>query len=263
MIGAGLLVSVRNADEACAALRGGADIIDVKEPRHGALGCAAPEVAAEIAAVVAPAAPWTVALGELTDGLPAVRQRLEALGAALPLATPPPAAVKVGLAGVGDRAWEADLAALFACVVPPTVPIAVAYADWQQVGAPDPLAVIAAAGRLGGRWLLIDTAVKGEGRGLFAGVAGGREPGIIAAWIASARCQGLAVALAGSLTLEQLPDVGHLGADVVGLRSAVCSGGRFGRVREDRVRQAAAALGRSDGATVAALRRTRWSQELV
>ena len=36
--------------------------------------------------------------------------------------------------------------------------------------------MIAAAGRLGGRWLLIDTAVKGEGRGLFAGVAGGREP---------------------------------------------------------------------------------------
>ena len=34
----GLLVSVRDAAEAEAALRGGATLIDVKEPRHGSLG---------------------------------------------------------------------------------------------------------------------------------------------------------------------------------------------------------------------------------
>ena len=36
----GLLVSVRSADEAIAALAGGADVIDVKEPNRGALGAA-------------------------------------------------------------------------------------------------------------------------------------------------------------------------------------------------------------------------------
>src|SRR5439155_397097 len=39
-----LLVSVADAAEARAALGGGADIIDAKEPRHGALGVVAPEV---------------------------------------------------------------------------------------------------------------------------------------------------------------------------------------------------------------------------
>ena len=33
-----LLVSVRSAEEAEIALAGGADVIDVKEPRRGALG---------------------------------------------------------------------------------------------------------------------------------------------------------------------------------------------------------------------------------
>ncbi|MFM7835691.1 MAG: (5-formylfuran-3-yl)methyl phosphate synthase, partial [Planctomycetaceae bacterium] len=33
-----LLVSVRSADEAVVAATGGADIIDIKEPRHGSLG---------------------------------------------------------------------------------------------------------------------------------------------------------------------------------------------------------------------------------
>ena len=36
----GLLVSVRSAAEALAALAGGADVIDVKEPNQGSLGAA-------------------------------------------------------------------------------------------------------------------------------------------------------------------------------------------------------------------------------
>ena len=35
-----LLVSVRNASEARAAINGGADVIDIKEPDHGPLGMA-------------------------------------------------------------------------------------------------------------------------------------------------------------------------------------------------------------------------------
>src|SRR5207244_7336185 len=40
----GLLVSVRSAAEAETALAGGADVVDVKEPRRGALGPADPSV---------------------------------------------------------------------------------------------------------------------------------------------------------------------------------------------------------------------------
>src|SRR5262245_50005571 len=61
----GLLVSVRSAAEAETALAGGADIIDVKEPRRGALGPADPGVWTEILETVGNRAPVSAALGEL------------------------------------------------------------------------------------------------------------------------------------------------------------------------------------------------------
>ena len=44
----GLLVSVRSADEVAAALAGGADLIDVKEPSKGSLAPAEAEVVAAV-----------------------------------------------------------------------------------------------------------------------------------------------------------------------------------------------------------------------
>ncbi|MBW8883984.1 MAG: hypothetical protein JF612_04235 [Planctomycetia bacterium] len=64
----GLLVSVRSAAEAETALAGGADIIDVKEPRRGALGPADPIVWKEILAVIGRRVPVSAALGELHSG---------------------------------------------------------------------------------------------------------------------------------------------------------------------------------------------------
>ena len=62
-----LLVSVRDASEALAALRGGAALIDVKEPRLGSLGAATPEVWREVRRVVPTEVPCSAALGELKD----------------------------------------------------------------------------------------------------------------------------------------------------------------------------------------------------
>ena len=59
-----LLISVANAAEASAALAGGADIIDAKDPLAGALGAVSVEVLREIHAAVAGARPVTAALGE-------------------------------------------------------------------------------------------------------------------------------------------------------------------------------------------------------
>ncbi len=55
--------------EARAAMAGGADVIDVKEPTAGALGRATSSVMQDIAGVVAtsPATPCSVALGELLE----------------------------------------------------------------------------------------------------------------------------------------------------------------------------------------------------
>src|SRR6478735_1969877 len=63
----GLLVSVRSAAEALAALAGGADVIDVKEPNRGSLGAADDETISDIVRAVAGRAPVSAALGELVD----------------------------------------------------------------------------------------------------------------------------------------------------------------------------------------------------
>jgi uncharacterized protein (UPF0264 family) len=60
-----LLVSVRSAAEAEAALTGGADIIDVKEPTRGPLGMADATTIAEVVTTVAGRVPVSAALGEL------------------------------------------------------------------------------------------------------------------------------------------------------------------------------------------------------
>ena len=60
----GLLVSVRSADEVAAALEGGADIIDVKEPAKGPLGMAEAEVVAAVVDRVKGKVPVSAAMGE-------------------------------------------------------------------------------------------------------------------------------------------------------------------------------------------------------
>src|SRR3954451_22237023 len=62
--GTGLLVSVRGADEVPAALEGGADLIDVKEPARGPLGMAEAEVVAAVLDRVDARVPVSAALGE-------------------------------------------------------------------------------------------------------------------------------------------------------------------------------------------------------
>src|SRR5690348_863907 len=91
-----LLVSVRSAAEAEAALEGGAHLIDVKEPRHGPLGRAGAESIAAVVRAVAGRRPVSAALGELGDPADA-----------LPYPGPGLAYVKWGLGGLGGTAdWR-------------------------------------------------------------------------------------------------------------------------------------------------------------
>jgi uncharacterized protein (UPF0264 family) len=69
-----LLVSVRNASEAISAWRGGADIIDLKEPQNGPLGAVSAEVPADVLKSLrrltsSPRVLLSVALGETRDWL--------------------------------------------------------------------------------------------------------------------------------------------------------------------------------------------------
>jgi uncharacterized protein (UPF0264 family) len=240
----GLLVSVRNAAEAAEALDGGAAIIDVKEPRHGPLGAAEPEAIAAVARVVGTLRPWTMACGELGGGelggdaadesvARSIRSRFDRMLALLGGSAVPPAAVKIGLAGAAGTDWQRRLLAVFESLPAGSDRVAVAYADWQQAGAPSPPEVIAAAAGLNCPVLLIDTFDKTAG-GLFTCC----PPGMPATWVAAARAARLQVALAGRITPAEIQSAWDLRPDVVALRSAVCFNGRDGAVQAGLVRSA-------------------------
>src|SRR5438128_7219254 len=68
-----LLVSVADAPEARAALLGGADVIDAKDPRGGALGAVRPERLRTLCDAVGTGRPLSAALGD--RGPPALVER--------------------------------------------------------------------------------------------------------------------------------------------------------------------------------------------
>jgi uncharacterized protein (UPF0264 family) len=231
-----LLVSVRSAGEVAAAVAGGADIVDAKEPTAGSLGAVNGRMLREIAWCVPAGVPFSIALGE-----PKSVVALEAAMTALHGLAPRPSRVyvKVGLSTAGDGA-SALLAALVdmssRMAIQPSV-IAVAYADYEAAGAPAPETVVRMAGASGADGVLLDTWAK-DGGDLFHHLA---EPAL-RAWIGQARAAGLLVALAGSLSAEGVRAVAELPADIVGVRGAACIGGRGGVVSEGRVAELKAAL---------------------
>ena len=255
----GLLVSVRDAAEASAALAGGATIIDVKEPSRGGLGPADPATIAAIAEVVAEEAAWTMACGELGEGVDAIAAHVRRVLAALPAAAVPPSAVKVGLAGLEGTDWPRAFHDLLAALPAGPQGMAVAYADWRAVRAPAPRAVVelAAAARCGA--VLVDTCDKSAG-----GLLDCLNADEVASLVADARRAGLRVAVAGRLTMGQIPVVSALGPDIVALRSAVCSNGpegaeRLGRVCESLVRRAGRLLEAASGRTAAETTTGDWT----
>jgi len=235
-----LLVSVADAREARAARLGGADVIDAKNPRRGALGAVSEATLRAIGA--AAGRPFSAALGD-AGGLTilARRSRVAAqLGASY---------VKVGFRDIqttADVRARAVAALGAAAARPGTRVVLVAYADWSRAGSAAPPVVIEVAAATGAAGVLLDTAYKDAA--LFALWS----PEIVGAWVAAVQRAELFAALAGSLTARDVPLVRALGADLVGVRGAACVGGRLGRVTRARV-AALSALARGSAPLRAAL----------
>jgi uncharacterized protein (UPF0264 family) len=237
-----LLISVSNAAEASAALAGGADVIDAKDPSAGALGAVSPDVLRQICTVVAGTRVVTAAIGDAADDAAIERTAatFAVAGAAL---------VKVGFAGISaaDRIEELLTAAIRGArsgllsgpsldddAMRPkadhTGVIAVAYADAERVGSIAPTVLIHIAARVGAAGVLLDTADK-TAPGLRELVA----PAALARWVAAAHEARLSAALAGKLSAADLALVREAGADIAGVRGAACEGGRSGRISAEKV----------------------------
>lgn len=202
---AGLLVSVRSADEARAALAGGAAVIDVKEPRRGPLGRADPEVWAKVRQIVPATVPVSVALGELPEW-----RSLDPLG---PSDFTGLAYRKLGLAGSGAD-WAQEWSDLRQRWGSGPAWVAVAYADWQTARAPTPDAVLIEAVAAGCAGILLDS---------FDKTRPGSIDGSWRLWIRRARSSGLFVALAGGLDAALIVRLSPLRPDLFAVRGAACT----------------------------------------
>ncbi len=231
-----LLVSVSRDSEVGAAIDGGADIIDAKEPARGSLGAVEPDVLDGIAAAVTDKVPLSAALGDQRN--PAeVGEMIGRLGAG----RAEPRYLKLGFAGVESSAVVLELlsAAVSAAADLSWRPdvVAVAYADHGPARCLPPMAVTALAAESGASAVLLDTWTK-DGRDLFTWWS----PDALRHWTGQLRGAGLLSAVAGGLHLAVMQAVVDAAPDVVGVRSAACEGGRGGWVSEARVRAVRAAL---------------------
>ncbi|MFQ5803946.1 MAG: (5-formylfuran-3-yl)methyl phosphate synthase [Candidatus Methylomirabilales bacterium] len=231
-----LLVSVVDGQEAEEAILGGAEIIDIKNPREGSLGAQPPGKIVEIVSVVPPGVETSAAIGDVPN-LPGTAS-LAAAGAAQCGVS----YVKVGLLHVASATDAMGLLtevrlAVKACN-PMTRVVACTYADMISGSclSPTELASVAAAVHLDG--CMLDTARK-DGKSLRTWIGTAELQGFVFA----CRQASLLCGLAGSLQGLDFGWVRGLAPDVVGVRGAACMGDRLtGRVSKDRLAQIRQAL---------------------
>lgn len=216
---ASLLVSVRSAEEARAALRGGAAVIDVKEPDRGPLGRADFLVWDEVRKAVPSGTPVSVALGELSEWVRSDEPRGQSEVARRdhdPRRYRGFCFRKMGLAGAGAgwmETWE-RLRTLWGAG--PSW-VAVIYADWERAGAPSP-------------GLVLDAALKADDcAGVLIDTWDKSRPSPVDLswrhWIDRAKNCGLLTALAGGLDADAIERLAPLRPDIIAVRSAACFGG--------------------------------------
>jgi uncharacterized protein (UPF0264 family) len=223
-----ILVSVRSADEALIAARGGADFIDAKEPGRGALGDLP---LATIRGIVdrlrdaGIAQPVSATIGDLPmQELAQILERVDAVGGC-----------GVDYVKVGIEAQPAAhdvLDALARCAAR-VVPVFIADRGLE----PD---LSGQALGLGFPGVMADTADKRAGS-LFDAVT----RVALARFVARARAARVMVGLAGALQQAHAHVLAELAPDFAGFRSAVCVGDRSGALDVVRLRELAGALRRA------------------
>jgi len=224
-----MLVSVRDVHEALLAAQGGADFIDLKEPRDGALGSLP---VATVAAIVhalrgqggrlVRSLPISATIGDLpmTD-IAVILERVDALAAC------GVDYVKVGIERVEQAAAVLDALAGSGHAI---IPVFICDRGLH-------LEAVAHACALGFPAMMVDTADKLAGS-LFDVLSDAE----LRRFVAMVRASGALAGLAGALRRPQLAALRALGPDFAGFRSAVCSGDRRGALDTERLHALALAF---------------------
>ena len=212
-----LLVSVVDKTEALDSIKGGANIIDVKNPKEGSLGANFPRVIQQVKEFMPKNLELSATIGDLPN-LPGTAS-LAALGAAVSGVD----YVKVGLFGVKTS----DEATTLITEVVKAVKeynsalktIASGYADFRSVGCISPMELPMVAHKAEADGILVDVNIKKGNDNLFTFLTDEQ----LKEFVTQAHNHNLIAALAGSLDTQDIQRVHNLGADIIGVRGAVCA----------------------------------------
>ncbi|GAB6056308.1 (5-formylfuran-3-yl)methyl phosphate synthase [Methanobacterium movens] len=227
-----LLISPINTQEALEAIEGGADIIDVKNPKEGSLGANFPWIIQEVREMTPEDMMVSATLGDVPYKPGTVS--LAAMGALVSGAD----YIKVGLYGTSnyDEALEVmeNVVKTIRKNSPQAVVVASGYADAHRVDAVDPMEIPKVAADSGADLAMVDTAVK-DGKTLLDFM----DMDQLQKFVSEIHDYGLKSALAGSVKKEQLKPLYDIGCDVVGIRGAACTGGdrNSGKIHRSAVRE--------------------------
>lgn len=225
-----LLVSPKNKKEAITALRGGADIIDVKNPSEGSLGANFPWVIRDIKKIIPGDKELSATIGDFPN-LPGTAS-LAALGAA----TCGVDYVKVGLFGIKN---STDAVKFMSKVVRAVKNydnrikvVACGYADCEVIGSVNILQIPQIAKKSKSDIAMIDTAIKGS-KNLFDLLSMDE----LETFVRKAHTNNLLVALGGSIKKNHLRPLSYIDVDIVGVRGAVCKSGRNSEIDLKKVKE--------------------------
>jgi len=216
---------VSDAFEVSAALAGGADIVDAKNPSKGALGAVSNDVLRRIGSAVARRCTFTAAAGDATTEAELAQCVREFTAHGVEW-------IKVGFAGVSSQVHLRRLIAAAVDAAGSAKIVTVGYADanWgSTIGSADLVRTAADAGAAGA---LLDTEDK-----LGPGLCSLIPLSDLAHWVDACHSAGMLAALAGKLTAADLPHLVEIGADIAGVRGAACVNGRTGCVSAAKVRE--------------------------
>ena len=213
-----LLVSVINLEEAKEARLGGADILDVKNPKEGSLGANFPWIIKQISDYANGEIVVSTTIGDVPYKPGTVS--LAALGSAVSGSD----YVKVGL--YGTKNYDQALEVMNAVVRTireydeNIVVVACGYADAYKTGSILPKDIPLVAKNSDCDVAMLDTYIKDGHR-----LTDHMDVDELKDFVQTAHDYGLKVALAGSVNKNDVDMLKSIGCDIMGVRGCVCSGG--------------------------------------
>ena len=210
-----LMVSVQNLEEALQAIKGGADIVDVKNLQEALVGSAHPHVVRDVRNAIPMERHASVTLGVVPNQIGTVAMAVYTAGVLKATS------VKVGFMKTEyDAAVETLLAAREVLDGFDTKLIGSLFADNPLYDGLDAhnMVQLAKDGKCDG--FLIDTLTK-DGRNLFDFL---REDEL-REMVVEGKEAGVSTALSGHLTIDDLDELARINPDIVGVRGAACQKG--------------------------------------